>query len=527
MMQISLLGSLQILVNQTPVDGLRGQRVRSIFAYLVLHAETAVSRSELAGILWPDISEHQARTNLRRELHALKNTHTAIDACITAGKHTITWHMPVDCICDTEQFAKLCRAFASEQDGAEKYSLGLQAATLYRDPLLPNIADDWLSIKRETLHQQWNLLCEDLIGLLQNFDVSEQIINIATRQLSFDPYLETAYLVIMETYIAGGNSAMALHTYHQCASILKKDLGISPNEGIQKLHAQLITNNGFQHEDYGGKTFVAQENSALIGRSESLAELTAFIEMALGGLPQMAFIMGESGIGKSRLAEEVLDADKLKPLIKVRSECHPARVESAFGPFKDWFENPHFLNAAKNAPEFENPTMQQLFPQLSAAATETTHGKKRQIRSQEEIFAALSNIVCTVVEFYSGGQQTNLLLYIDDIQWADSDFFNWLKYFLIHQKDSKVVFLATARTEELDSVNNISGLLNDFSFSGQAFVKKLPYLSRQESCELINNVLANYPSNNKGQPDPNELYDLVRGNPLFLTESVNHLMHEG
>lgn len=122
MMQISLMGSLQVLVNQVSVDGLRGQRVRSIFAYLILHAETAVSRSELAGLLWPEISENQARTNLRRELHTLKNTHAAIDACITASKQTITWHKPVNYTCDTEQFDKLCRAFAAEQDSAANIS---------------------------------------------------------------------------------------------------------------------------------------------------------------------------------------------------------------------------------------------------------------------------------------------------------------------------------------------------------------------------------------------------------------------
>lgn len=526
MIQISLLGSLHVLFNHVPVDGLRGQRVRSIFTYLILHAETAVSRSELAGILWPNISESQARTNLRRELHSLKHVHQAIDACITSSKHTVTWHMPPDYTCDIEQFERLCQTFAIEQDSSTKSSIGLQAVALYRDQLMPGISDEWLSIKRETLHRQWNLLSEHLIRLLQDSCEPEQIIDIAARQLSFDPYLEAAYIAMMEAYIVSGNSAMALHTYHQCASVLKKDLNTSPNARIQNIYERLISAAHAQEEQNDAKNLSLKEHSELVGRSKTLAEFTEFIERSFGGAPRVAFITGESGIGKSRLADEVLNSDRLNQLIKVRSECHPARTESVFGPFKDWFTYRHFVNACKNLNELGDETLQHIFPQLASYVTVPTNKKNRPLRSQEEIFSALSNIVCTVAEFYSAGQHAKLLLYIDDMQWADTDFFNWLKYFLTNQKEVNVVFLASVRTEEMDTVNNISGFISDFSLSNQSFAKQLPYLNRVDSCELINNQLANYTDTNVIQIDPDKLYDLVQGNPLFLIESINHLMNE-
>ena len=527
MMHISLLGDLQVSIDHISVEKLRGQRVRSIFIYLVLHAGTAVSRSELAGTLWPDISESQARTNLRRELHALKNTHEVISGCIDASKNTVTWQRPDDYRCDIEQFKNLCQAFNAEQDTAQKSALGLQAVALYRAPLLAGIPDEWVSVKREALHQQWNSLSEHLITVLQGFNVSEQIISIASRQLSFDPYLEAAYLAIMEAYIASGNSAMALHTYHQCASVLNKDLSILPNERIQNLYSRLVSKNALQSGTETTKHFASTTDSALIGRSATLTEITEFIGDSMIAEPRIALLTGESGIGKSRLADEILSADNLKQLIQIKSECHPARVDTVFGPFKSWLSNPYFLNACKDSNEFSNDTMQQIFPQLAPTATEPVKQKSRPLRSQEAIFVALSNIVCTVAEFYNTGQQARLLLYIDDLQWADSDFFNWLHYFLSNQKGANVIFLATVRAEEMDSVNDISGLINEFSFSPQVRVKQLAYLNRTESFELINNQLVHYPQADMARIDPDEIFRSVRGNPLFLIESVKHLLNAG
>ncbi|PWQ95125.1 BTAD domain-containing putative transcriptional regulator [Leucothrix pacifica] len=524
-MRISLLGDLQVTIDRVPVEELRGQRVRSIFIYLVLHAGTAVSRSELAGTLWPDISERQARTNLRRELHALKHTHPLINQCITASKNTVTWQKPDDYHCDVEEFGQLYQDFNAEQDTTQKSSLGLQAVALYRDPLLAGMSDEWICVKREALHRQWNSLSEHLITVLQGLDVSEQIIRIASRQLSFDPYLETAYLAIMEAYIASGNSAMALHTYHQCASVLHKDLGISPNERIQNLYSRLVSKNASHNDVDTTKSFASATDSALIGRANTVAEITDFIKDPIIDVPCIAFLTGESGIGKSRLADEVLSAEPLKQIIQVSTACHPARVDTVFGPFKDWLSNPYFLNACKETDELKNSTIQQMFPQLASTTAEPSKANKLTLRSQDAIFAALSNIVCTVAEFYYTDQQARLLLYIDDLQWADGDFFSWLHYFLSHQKGAKVIFLATVRSEEMDSVNPISGLIDEFSFSPQVMVKQLSYLNRAESFELINNQLAQCSQAGIAMIDPDKIFSSVRGNPLFLIESVKHLLN--
>jgi len=525
MLKISLLGSLQITNDRLPVDGLHGQRVKSILTYLLLHTDTDVLRSELAGNLWPDISESQARTNLRRELHALKRTHRVIDACIASSKNTVTWLMPSACSYDVGAFIELCRAFDAEPDNKKKIELGLQAVALYKGQLVPGIDDSWIFNSRASLHQQWTLLSDRLLEVLQDSGESEHVVDIATRQLTFDPYLETAYAALMDAHIVSGNPAMALHAYHQCASVLEKDLDTSPNQQIQDLHSKVISTNSTTHAavDKRRNSPSKKQQSDLIGRSSALRGLIDSLSSPPAKLPPFAFISGESGIGKSRLADEVLSSERLKHLVKVRAACRPARIDTAFGPFKDWILNPYFWNACKNAMEFEYEEIQSIFSEKSSSFSTK---KLRKLRSQEEILSALSSIVCTVAEFYHTEEHANLLLYVDDLQWADAEFFSWLQYFLSNQNDSQVIFLCTARSEEMDVKNKLSELIKDLSSSEQLLLSELSYLNESDSLELMKKHIPDQTQIDIKQNDLEKIYGHLQGNPLFLIESVDHLLNK-
>src|SRR4051794_41440250 len=70
--RISLLGERSIVDGATGAVRTRSARAAALVAYLVLHAGAPQSRQHLAAVFWPDSSDAQALTNLRRELHALR-----------------------------------------------------------------------------------------------------------------------------------------------------------------------------------------------------------------------------------------------------------------------------------------------------------------------------------------------------------------------------------------------------------------------------------------------------------------------
>src|SRR5512142_897814 len=80
MLEVRLLGGFQIQCGKKTVE-IASRPAQSLFAYLVLNAGTAYRREKLAGQLWPDSTEEQARDYLR---HALWRIRKALQAASAA-----------------------------------------------------------------------------------------------------------------------------------------------------------------------------------------------------------------------------------------------------------------------------------------------------------------------------------------------------------------------------------------------------------------------------------------------------------
>jgi DNA-binding SARP family transcriptional activator len=72
-LSIHLLGIFQVTMNGKSVDGFRSEREKALLAYLLMERGRPVSREELKGFLWPEISDENASNNLRVSLHRLRH----------------------------------------------------------------------------------------------------------------------------------------------------------------------------------------------------------------------------------------------------------------------------------------------------------------------------------------------------------------------------------------------------------------------------------------------------------------------
>ena len=73
-LHVRLLGDFQLHVDEMPVIGAIGARLQSLLAYLILHRDVPQSRQYVAFLFWPDTTEKQALTNLRKLLHLLRRS---------------------------------------------------------------------------------------------------------------------------------------------------------------------------------------------------------------------------------------------------------------------------------------------------------------------------------------------------------------------------------------------------------------------------------------------------------------------
>src|SRR5262249_15222960 len=70
-LRVSLLGEQTITGARTGVRA-RSSRAVALVAFLAVHAGSPQARQRIAGLFWPDSTEAQTLTNLRRELHQLR-----------------------------------------------------------------------------------------------------------------------------------------------------------------------------------------------------------------------------------------------------------------------------------------------------------------------------------------------------------------------------------------------------------------------------------------------------------------------
>lgn len=147
MLQIRLLGQFDLRLDgrRVVIPTRAGQ---SLFAFLALNAGTPHRREKLAGMLWPDTSDENARRNLRQELwrirKALSVEAPASPDYLLTEEFSIAFDVNAEYWLDTAQFDRMEATEAATSDL-------MQQLTLYRGDLLPGFYDDWVVLERERL----------------------------------------------------------------------------------------------------------------------------------------------------------------------------------------------------------------------------------------------------------------------------------------------------------------------------------------------------------------------------------------
>src|SRR5581483_6090581 len=147
MLQVRLFGQFDLRVDGKPVT-IPSRAGQSLFAFLVLTAGTAHRREKLAGTLWSDTSDENARRNLRQELWRIRKALAAQSSLSTqyllADEITVAFNPNVEYWLDTAQLER--------SSNAESASELMSQLSLYRGELLPGFYDDWVVLERERLY---------------------------------------------------------------------------------------------------------------------------------------------------------------------------------------------------------------------------------------------------------------------------------------------------------------------------------------------------------------------------------------
>jgi DNA-binding SARP family transcriptional activator len=494
--RVELLGGFRVLTGGRAVSP-PGARQQELVAFLVLHARDApVPRQRIAGSLWPDSREAQALTNLRRELHHLREGWPEVDALIDTGTRTLTWLGGA--AADVVAF----ESAATSGLGGEAAALQ-EAARLYGGDLLPDCTAEWIETERERLRQRAASVFTRLVATMENDRAFAAAIDAAQRLLRLDPLDENAWCALMRCHARRGERATALHLYQQCAALLKKELGIQPSAAIRFTYREALE---IDTEAPAVSPSPRTSVYPLAGRRAEWQALLHAWRAADAGQSRLIVIRGEAGNGKSRLAEELVDWCRRAGVRALAARCYAGEGRLAYAPIAAWLGSDALQPAlAALAPAWLTD-IARLHPAVIASRPDVPP-PERQLENWQRLrfFDAVAQA------FRSAAP---LLLVLDDLQWADADTLEWLRYFVRSAGGARCLVVGTVRAGEEHDNPALGLLLDQLGRDDLVGVIALGPLDSAGTAELAGAV-AEHPL------DADALARAFReteGHPLFIVE---------
>lgn len=219
---VTLLGGFRLAVGgrdvRLPVGAQR------LVAVLALRGQ--VSRSRLAGTLWPDTPEHRALASLRTGIWRVNQAAPDLVA-ITASQVDLDARARVDVRALVKRSVEIMQG---KDFDAFTLSTGVPDGEL-----LPGWGDAWLTDERERLHQMRLHLLEKVAARLADTGQFGLAVEVALSVLRADVLRESAHRTLIGIHLAEGNLSQARRAYAACEQLLWRQLGVAPSAAMTGL----------------------------------------------------------------------------------------------------------------------------------------------------------------------------------------------------------------------------------------------------------------------------------------------------
>lgn len=441
MLLVSLLGAQAIIDEATGVVRSRSTRALALIAFLACHGDVPQSRQHIASLFWPESTDAQALTNLRRELHHLRQT-LADDTSLVVTPTDLRWHDSDTCQVDVRAFRQQhasARAVSGTDDEAV-LSHGRRALSSYGGELLPGMYDDWILDQREELQQECVRVCRLLVDAARRTGRYAMAMDAAKRRVRLQPLEEDGYRTLMELQAEQGDRAGAVSTYHRCASVLERELQVDPDPATAKLAERLFHGGQATPKPSTQPTVIARTgtDSPWVGRSTELATLEAVWRQTGRGSPAVALVTGDVGVGKTRLVTEFAQIARTEGAIAPIGRCFDTRGRVSLSVIADWLDDPAIGAATERLDPVWRAEVDRLAP-TGTTPRPAGHASRVMVDAwqRRRFYEGLTRALLAAPQ--------PVVLMLDNLQWCDEETLTFLTFLLGHSTGMPVMLALTLR----------------------------------------------------------------------------------
>jgi DNA-binding SARP family transcriptional activator len=543
-LRVKLLGGLRI----SPGEGgeaviLPTRKARALLAYLACPPGRAHSRDKLAALLWGDRRGSQARASLRQELYGLRRALALVEPKALSLIDDAVTLEPASVEVDVLHFQRLV---------TEGTPSALEAAVaLYHGELLEGLAPDapafeeWLLDEREHLRELAIEALAKLLAHLRSTGALEAALQTGLRLLTFEPAHESVHGALIRLHLRLGRRSAALRQYQLCVDTLQRELGVEPGAETKQLYQEILraaSVAGRVQGDAPGERSPSRSAAAAAsdegfverppirrelarppfsGRRGELFRLEQRFEAARSESGNLAFLVGEPGIGKTRVLEEFAAQADAAGAKVLWGRCFEGELSRPFGPFAEALvsyakeSDAEMLReelgafggvVAKIAPE-----LRERLPDLPEPVV---------LAPEEERYRLLDAIAQVLCE---AARRVPLVLVLDDLQWADGASLALLRYLARFLRCHPVLVLGAYRDVEVGGGHPLGDALVALYREAEVERIALKGLDREAVTELLEALVK--------RAVPVSFVEAITaetdGNPFFLREVLLHLFEEG
>jgi DNA-binding SARP family transcriptional activator len=528
-LRIWTLGGFRVERQGQVISQWRRQAAPTLLKVLLLADQHRMSREQLAYRMYPSANGSVARRGLNLAVHALR---LALEPDLGAASQsrylmqegeTLVLRLGQDDWVDLLAFEQALDA--AEQEGNALPRLEA-AAALYGGDLMPEEAASWCLAPRQALQLRWHGLLLSLSEAQARHGQPERAAATLTRMLSEDPTQEEAAYRLMALLGRQGRRPDALRIYGTFKAALRRELHALPAPETQALARALQAGAPLPHRRAGKSAAPATRTpdparsiTPLIGRADYQERLRTALLAAREGCGRAVLLLGEAGIGKTRLAEEAAAMATLHGFTTLRGQAGEGEQDLPYAPIIEVLRAyacnrpPQALRRDLN----EAPVLATLMPELAGAPlglgalAPTADSGAERLR----LWQAIRTLLAAACE------RRPVLLILEDLHWADEGSLGLLAFLARRCYGIRLLLLATVRDEGCGN-RLFSHLTLEGQYPGSIELLRVGGLLIEEVGDLAARILGSPLTTSQAVA----LHAWSGGNPLIINELMALLRSE-
>lgn len=507
--EVNLFGKPIVYFNRVPIV-FPFKQAEALFYYLAIEGQS--TKSKLADYIWGDkYTEERINSNMRNALYVLRKIFGK-EFLTTISKNIVKMNKNIDVHVDCIEFIK--------DNTPNKYKGDFLDGFYLKNNEMFN---EWIDLNRQSFKNTYLKRLKDNICTSfkkGNFDFCEHNCFLLMKADEFD---ELSYKYLISVYNERKEFNKSINIYNKMVKFLSEELFEMPSKEITTIVDQIKKERSQEILSIiSSKNKISSDKeykNIFYGRANEIILLNEIVDKFLKGITTCStVIVGEEGVGKTLLATNFLDnIQESNNISIVKAYCYREEEMYILKPWETLIEQvievAHSLSVTLDDTLMERLTS--IFPFLDKS-------NNNKWSSDDIATIKYDSLVKNLVRFLQKiSKKKKLVIFIDDIQWADEKSILLIRNVITSDKNQNILFVFTCREQTNPYIETFVSYMKIQKFFRIINLQRFSY---QETASLAELLLPKYSSTDEIKK---QLYKETEGNAFFVIEMLKNIKYNG